>query len=75
MRRTMFSKTSEFLRRELFILDAELSKPLLDIRMRAYEIQRLQAVTLHQDNPTDHVELNTQQERQRKFLKDKLNKI
>jgi hypothetical protein len=36
MRRKMFSKTTEYLRRELFILDPELSKPLLDMRMKSY---------------------------------------
>ena len=36
MRRTMYTKTSQFLKRELFILDAELSKPMLDIRMKYY---------------------------------------
>lgn len=38
MRRTMFTKTSEFLKRDLFILDAELSKPLLDMRIKTYQI-------------------------------------
>ncbi len=32
MRRTMIFKTSDFLNRELFVLDPELSRPLLDIR-------------------------------------------
>lgn len=38
MRRTMIFKTSDFLNRELFILDSELSKPLLDIRMKTFNI-------------------------------------
>ena len=38
MRRTMIFKTSDFLNRELFILDSELSKPLLDIRMKTFSI-------------------------------------
>ena len=38
MRRTMFNKTTDFLKKELFILDPELSKPLLDMRMKTYLI-------------------------------------
>lgn len=40
MRRTMIFKTSDFLNRELFILDSELSKPLLEIRMQTFKIQK-----------------------------------
>lgn len=47
----MFSKTTEFLKRELFILDAELSKPLLDMRMKSYQLQKLQMINLNSDNP------------------------
>ena len=51
MRRTMIFKTSDFLNRELFILDSELSKPLLDIRMKTFNIQKMQMVAMHTEKP------------------------
>ena len=38
MRRTMIFKTSDFLNRELFVLDPELSRPLLDIRKQTQNV-------------------------------------
>lgn len=38
MRRTMIFKTSDFLNRELFILDSELARPLLEIRRQTFKI-------------------------------------
>lgn len=51
MRRTMFTKTQDFLKRELFILDAELSKPLLDMRMKTYQINKQNLVSIHSEAP------------------------
>ena len=51
MRRTMIFKTSDFLNRELFILDSELSKPLLDIRMKTFNIQKMAMVSLTTEKP------------------------
>lgn len=51
MRRTMIFKTSDFLNRELFILDSELSKPLLDIRMKTFNIQKMQMVAMNTEKP------------------------
>ena len=53
MRRTMIFKTSDFLNRELFILDSELSKPLLDIRMKTFNIQKMQMVSMTTERPRD----------------------
>ena len=47
MRRAMFVKTSTFLRRELFILDAELSKPVLDLRMKTIMIEKLPMINMN----------------------------
>ena len=38
MRRTMIFKTSDFLNRELFMLDSKLSQPILNMRERTYMI-------------------------------------
>jgi hypothetical protein len=51
MRRTMIFKISDFLNRELFILDSELSKPLLDIRMKTFNIQKMEMVSMYTDKP------------------------
>jgi len=56
MRRTMIFKTSDFLNRELFILDSELSKPLLDIRLKTFNIQKMAVVQLATDRPRNMLE-------------------
>ncbi len=71
----MFTKTQEFLKRELFILDAELSKPLLDMRMKSYQISKQNLVNIHSEAPVSMLEFTKQQERQRKGLADNLVKV
>ena len=51
MRRTMIFKTSDFLNRELFILDSELSKPLLDIRMKNFHISKMKMIQMTTERP------------------------
>jgi hypothetical protein len=51
MRRTMYTKTTNFLRKDLFILDAELSKPLLDLRMKTFMARKVPLITLLSPNP------------------------
>jgi len=46
MRRTMIFKTSDFLNRELFLLDGKLSKPLLDIREKAWMVKEQKMVQM-----------------------------
>jgi hypothetical protein len=58
MRKTMFNKSSEFLKRELFILDAELSKPLLDMRMKTYQFNKLHMVNIYSDFPLTIIDFN-----------------
>ena len=71
----MIFKTSDFLNRELFILDSELSKPLLDIRMKTYNIQKMQIVSMTTEAPRDLTFFYDSQERQRKNMSDSLTKI
>ena len=75
MRRTMIFKTSDFLNRELFILDSELSKPLLDIRMKTYNIQKMSMVSMHTDKPRNMPEFFEFQDKTRKNISDNLTKI
>lgn len=63
MRRNMYVKTSNFLKRELFLLDAELAKPMLDIRMKTYAVQRHPIVNLHCETPNSIQEFLGAQER------------
>lgn len=75
MRRTMFAKTQDFLKRELFLLDAELSKPLLDMRMKTYQINKQNLVSIHSEAPLSLADFEKQQERQRKGLAENLVKV
>jgi hypothetical protein len=47
----MYVKTSNFLKRELFILDSELAKPMLDMRMKMFAVQRDPIIEMHCDAP------------------------
>ena len=71
----MFAKTQDFLKRELFLLDAELSKPLLDMRMKTYQINKQNLVSIHSETPISLADFGKQQERQRKGLAENLVKV
>lgn len=71
----MIFKTSDFLNRELFILDSELSKPMLDIRLKTFNIQKMAIVQMATDKPRNLQEFFDAQERQRKNVQDNLAKI
>ena len=71
----MIFKTSDFLNRELFILDSELSKPLLDIRMKTFNIQKMQMVAMNTEKPRNMQEFFEHQDKQRKTVNESLNKI
>ena len=71
----MIFKTSDFLNRELFILDSELSKPLLDIRFKTFNIQKMQMISMNTEKPRNMAEFFEHQDKQRKTVSDALNKI
>ncbi len=75
MRRTMIFKTSDFLNRELFILDSELSKPLLDIRLKTFVIQKMAVVQLATDRPKDLKDFFEAQDKTRTNVSQNLKKI
>ncbi len=75
MRRTMFKKTQNYLNKSLFILDSELSKPLLDMRMKTYLISKTPMLSLHSNAPSTLTEFASAQEKHRKSMQDCLNKI
>lgn len=75
MRRNMYVKTSNFLKRELFLLDAELAKPLLDMRMKTYAVQRHPIVNLHCSTPSSIMEFLAAQEKQRRLVGDGLARV
>lgn len=58
MRRTMIFKTSDFLNRELFILDTELAKPMLDIRKQTFDIQKMYMTQMTTDRPRNREEFD-----------------
>lgn len=62
MRRTMIFKTSDFLNRELFILDSELAKPLLEIRRQTYKIQSMFMTQMTSERPRNKQEFDQAQE-------------
>jgi hypothetical protein len=53
MRRTMIFKTSDFLNRELFMLDPELSQPLLKIREKTFIISKMSMIQMTSDRPRE----------------------
>jgi len=71
----MIFKTSDFLNRELFILDSELSKPLLDIRLKTFVIQKMAVVQLATDRPKDLKDFFEAQDKTRTNVSQNLKKI
>ncbi len=63
MRRTMIFNTSEFLNRELFILDPELSSNLLEIRKNTHMIQKMQVMNMHTERPRTLQEFHEAQDK------------
>ena len=75
MRRAMFVKTSNFIRRELFILDAELSKPVLDLRMKTIMIEKLQMINMNCLTPNTVMDFVSAQSKQIKTIEETLKKV
>ena len=74
MKRTRIFKTSETLSNELFILDQELSKPLLSIRETALYISNMDIVKMSSDIARSLDQFITEQKDHRKKLKENLNR-
>lgn len=75
MRRTMIFKTSDFLNRELFILDSELAKPLLEIRRQTFKIQTMYMSQMTTERPRNREEFEEAQEKQRGIVTQNLSEI
>lgn len=50
VRRKMIMDTSDFLNKELFLLDDQLSRPLLEVRKVTQEIQKMDMLKIKQEN-------------------------
>ena len=74
MKRTRIFKTSETLSNELFILDQELSQPLLTIRETALYISNMDIVKMSSDISRNLDQFITEQKDHRKKLKENLNR-
>lgn len=74
MKRTRIFKTSETLANELFFLDQELSKPLLNIRTTALSIANMDIVKMSSDIARNLDQFNEEQRDHRKMLKHELNR-
>ena len=74
MKRTMIFQTSETLSRELFILDKELSQPLLDIRTTALMISSMDIIKMTTDVPRSLEMFVDEQKNHRNILKNQLNR-
>jgi dynein heavy chain len=72
MRRTMIFKTSDFLNRELFFLDLELSKPLLEVRSQTFQLQKLRMLKMNCQAPRDLGKFLEEQREQRANLSNSL---
>jgi dynein heavy chain len=68
MRRTMIFKTSDFLNRELFILDKELAKPLMNIRNTTFRVTAMDVVKIMSEQPRNSQMFYDEQSQQRKYL-------
>ena len=75
MRRTMMFKTSDILNRELFILDQELSRPLLAIRGVTFNISRMDMVRMKTQVPRSMKQFVEEQERQRELLDKEIERV